>query len=700
MIAEHKSEIPVVTLLPPFVAGIALGMGCLSGANANWLLFVFFSVALLFIALNFYYTQLGLYKSWWAGGLLITALLFLAGWQNVIRYNELNNSNHFSKTTAQFLVVKISSEPGLKNNISRFTANVEQSISKGKKLPVTGTLLVAIKDSAAGKLYYGDELLIPAKYTPVEPPYVPASFNYKNYLAGQNIFYQAFFTPKQHVLLQTDAGNPLIAYSLRLRQRLVAKLKSNMHDTAAIAVASTLILGYKADLSSDILQAYSKTGTVHVLSVSGAHVAIIYILLTLAFGFLDRHKFGKLLKAVIMITMIWYYSLLSGFSPAVCRAAVMISMVIIGKTFNRYINTLNILAISAFLLLLYDPFFIADVGFQLSYLAVFGLIVFQPVVYKWLVIKNKWADKLWALCSVSIAAQVVTFPLSAFYFHQFPVYFLISNLFIMVPTAVIMYAGLLFLLLPQIPVVSSTIAYILEKSIVFMNKGLEVIEHSPYAGISKIWITVPEYLLLYAIIISGFYFLYNKNFWLVRLCLICTLFLCGSWCIKKINATGSSTIAWLNLGKHQGIVFRSGHEAIIFSDLKPLDKKYQYSIQPYLDSCQAEHVETLNLNQDIKTPWMIKKGNFIQFLNKRIMIFDGKQQNNLFSEKLKTDYIYITGNPVNMLSKINNIAGKEMLIVDGNNADYLTSGIMGRVKARGIRCKILKRNNSVISTSN
>ena len=131
--------------------------------------------------------------------------------------------------------------------------------------------------------------------------------------------------------------------------------------------------------------------------------------------------------------------------------------------------------------------------------------------------KNKWADKLWALCSVSIAAQVITFPLSAFYFHQFPVYFLISNLFIIIPTAVIMYAGMAYLLLPDIPFISSALGWILEKSILLMNKVLALIEHAPYSGISKIWITSPVYLLLYAVIISIFYFLYEKKLWLLKL---------------------------------------------------------------------------------------------------------------------------------------------------------------------------------------
>src|SRR6202000_962997 len=181
------------------------------------------------------------------------------------------------------------------------------------------------------------------------------------------------------VVINKNAGNAVIAYSLRLRQRLIEKFKRNMRDTNAIAVASTLILGYKADLSNDILQAYSKTGTIHVLSVSGAHVAILFILLSFILSFMDRFRYGKTIKAILIILIIWYYSLLTGFSPAVCRAAVMISMVIIGKTYSKYINTLNILAISAFFLLLYDPYFITDVGFQLSYLAVSGLIVFQPI---------------------------------------------------------------------------------------------------------------------------------------------------------------------------------------------------------------------------------------------------------------------------------------------------------------------------------
>src|SRR5579863_5753533 len=472
MIAAHKGEIPFAVLILPFITGIACGLNFVSDGGVIPLVIILFALAATFFFLNLEYKRFNIYKRKWLGGALMHIILFLAGWISVIQYNELNKHNHFSKIPSNYLLVKINNEPNLKGDILRFTAEAQQNISGNKSFLSSGNLLITIKDSAASNLYYGDELLIPANFQPVAPPANPAEFNYKKYLANQNIHYQCFLRHGQFYILNHNTGNAIIAFSLRLRQHLVEKFKQHMHSPEAIAVASTLILGYKADLSSDVLQAYSKTGTIHVLSVSGAHVAIVFILLEFLFGFLNRFKYGKTIKAILIITLIWYYSLLSGFSPAVCRAAVMISMVIIGKTYSRAISTLNILAISAFFLLLYEPLFIADVGFQLSYLAVAGLIIFQPIVYKWFHFKQKWVDKLWLLCSASIAAQVITFPLSAYYFHQFPVYFLVSNLLIIIPSAIIMYSGIAYLLFGSIPILGEISGLILEKSILIMDRVL------------------------------------------------------------------------------------------------------------------------------------------------------------------------------------------------------------------------------------
>ena len=700
MIANHKGEIPFVILILPFLLGIAIGLNFPLVFFIYWLGVIFAFLAAAFIILNLNYGRFKLYRINWAGGVLLHIIIFLAGYICIINYNELNNDHHFAKKPGQYLEVQINNEPILRNGIIRFTADVVECISNGKQQATNGTLLVYIKDTSARTLYYGDQILIPANYTPIDPSYNPAEFNYKRYMANQNIYYQTFLYTKQFKVIGQNAGNAVIAYSLRLRQRLVEKFKRNMPDTAAIAVASTLILGYKADLSNDILQAYSKTGTIHVLSVSGAHVAIIYIFLNLLLGFLNRLPKGKLIKAVLIIALIWYYSLLSGFSPAVCRAAVMISMVIIGKTYSRYINTLNILAISAFALLLFDPLFITDVGFQLSYLAVAGLIIFQPIVYKWWSFKNKWADKLWALCSVSIAAQVITFPLSAFYFHQFPVYFLVSNLFIIIPSAIIMYTGILYLLLPQIPFVSKCLGYILDKSIVLMNKVLALIEHAPFASIGKIWLTTTEYLLAYVIIITLFYFLFDPKKWKLQLTLLATLLLCISISVKRTMVFNHDQIALLNLKKHRALIFKTGNSALVLTDMKADDKNYQYAVQPYLDSNKVAASCLIDINHDIDTAFFVKKLNLIQFDQQRVAIFDKHLQNKLLPKKLKIDYLYLTGNPKTDLAIINKSFDYKCLVIDASNTDRLVGNLEKQAQGLHINYKVLKRNNSVIIASN
>jgi competence protein ComEC len=702
MIAAHKGEIPFAILLLPFLAGIGSGIYLPVFSFTAILTITLSGLIVLFISLNLFYKKLNLYKFKWTGGILIYCILFTLGWTITLKYNELNNKDHFSKKPADYLLVKVSNEPKLNGDLLRFTATVEDNVKNVKETSASGNLLIAIKDSLAGNLYYGDELMIPANYHPVDPPYNPGEFNYKQYLANQNIHYQEFLYPHQYYVYSKNNGNRLIFYSLRLRQELVEKFKRHIHNPEAVAVASTLILGYKADLSNDVLQAYSKTGTIHVLSVSGAHVAILFLVLDFMLGFLNRFRYGKTIKAILVISIIWYYSLLTGFSPAICRAAVMISMIIIGKTYSRYINTLNILALSAFCLLLYDPYFILDVGFQLSYLAVAGLVIFQPIVYQWMDIDNKWLDKLWVACSISIAAQVVTFPLSAYYFHQFPVYFLISNLFIIIPSELIMIAGLTYLVMPDIPFVSPALGWILEKSILLMDKVLSAIEHFPYSSINKIWITPVEYLLLYIIIIAVFYFLYDRKLWVLRLSLICMLLLAISISFKKWSNSQSDQIAFLSLRKHTGITFKKGNDAVVLTDLQDTDKAYRYSIQPYLDSCHVEYVHVLSPDKNVRLPYFLKENNYLQFQDKRLLFFNQRLSDIQLIQKFKTDYLYVSGSKTSDvdLNFLNNNYDYRALIIDNSNSNYLINKLQKQAEAKHINYHILLRNKSIVAPSN
>ncbi|TSD66518.1 DUF4131 domain-containing protein [Inquilinus sp. KBS0705] len=695
MIANHKGEIPVVILLLPFLAGITCGLSYTLPPFVFW---ISGAIGITFIILNFAYSRLPVFKVRWLGGLLMYIILFLLGWIFTYQHNELNNNKHFAGKPAQYLAVVINSEPVIKNDLTRFTASVKQRVNNGVATPASGSLLITIKDELAQNLFYGEELLIPAKYQAADPPFNPGEFNYKRYLANKNIYYQAFIYPKQYTVVAAAKGNPVIAYALRLRQNLVKKLKLNMPDSTAAAVASTLILGYKADLGNDVLQSYSKTGTIHILSVSGGHVAIIYLLLSWALSFLSNNKRGKTIKAIVIIALIWAYSLLSGFSPAVCRAALMISLVIGGKAYSRYINSLNLLATSAFLLLLYDPFLITDVGFQLSYLAVAGLIVFQPIVYKWFTFKNTILNKLWLACSVSIAAQVITFPLSAYYFHQFPVYFLLSNLFIIIPVSLIMYSGLLLLALPQIPAVSKALGYFLDKCIMVMNKGLSVIEHAPFASINKIWLTQVEYLLMSVIIFLLFYFMFDRKAWLIKIAAFCLLLFSISISYKHIKADSTRSITFLNLRKHRGIVFKNGNTGVVVTDLADTDRNFTYAIQPCLDSNRISTYRVVNFNAPVQLPYMIKQNNFIRFLNKTVLILNDEAPIKSIPQGFDINYLFISDNTSGYPNALNKGTGE--VILDAANSDQYIKQLEPLLRKQHLNYRILRRNKSVTVLSN
>ena len=703
MLRAHKGEIPFFFWLMPFCAGIAVGLWLSEAQLYDYLIGTLIFTGVVFTGLNLCYNRFQVNKYAWLGGLLMHIILFCGGWLCAALNNEQHNTDHFSKLKATYLIVKVINEPVQKGIYTRFSAQANYAVEAKHYKAASGKLLITlVTDSNSHSVSYGDVLLIPAQYKPVDPPFNPAEFNYKRYLANQTIYYQSFLNRPEVRLMRSNEGNPIIGWSLALRQRMVSALKVYIHDQEAAAIASTLLLGYKADLSADVLQAYSKTGTIHVLSVSGAHVAILFGLIVWLLRPFKNTQKGRLLSACLSLLIIWAYAIITGLSPAVCRAAVMLSMVIISKTSGRPVNYLNVLAVSAFALLLYNPLLITDVGFQLSYLAVFGLVALQPVIVEQLTFENKWVNKFWKLCSLSIAAQLITFPLSAYYFHQFPVYFLVSNLLIILPAEAIVIVGLAFLLstfFTALAPLSHWLAYLLEHLILLMNQMLAFIEHLPYASLSKIWITQPEHVLLYLIIIVAMCFLAYKKAGQLHLLLALLFLLCCNISWRAIEQQTTNRMVFFNVRKNSAILFQTGHRGVLVTDLLPADKIFKYSIQPCLDSLGINEVNLCPLQQAVQTHYLKKQLNLIRFLDKSILLFNPLLQNVVLSHKMAVDYLLFTHNPHSNLSFILNNYRVKHIIADANISNKRLNLISNEADSLQVKINILKRNNSIIIVS-
>ncbi len=700
MIPARKSEIPFVVLLIPFIAGIWFGIYFNLGAGSILLWNLIGSIAILLVLLNLFYRKLKLYKFRWLGGVLVHLFLFVSAWAMALQANELNYNDHFSKKSSDHLLVRINSAPKISNGTERFTAIVLQTIKDKQTSKSIGNLLLTIKTATDSTLFYGDLLLIPSAYFTIEPPANPAEFNYKKYLAYQNIHYRQMLNAGQYLRIATETGNPLINFSHKARLKLVVRLKKYIHEPEAIGVASTLILGYKADLDEDTYQAYSKTGTVHVLSVSGAQVAILLILLEWALSFLKEIRYGLLVKACIILFIIWYYALLTGFSPAVCRAALMVSFAIAGNSFSKTINTLNILALSAFLLLIINPFYLFDIGFQLSYLAVGGLLVLQPGVYKFFKFKNKWADKIWQLCALSLTAQLVTLPLSAFYFHQFPVYFLFSNLVVIIPAALVMYTGIAYLLLDRICFFGKILGYILEKTISAMDAALHLIEHAPFANIEKIWLTPASEVILCLLILAVTNFLFRRTINSIKIALVIFFLFSLFISFKRYNNLRTSEIVLFAIAKHRAIAFKSGDQAVILSDLHENNKSFTNSVQPYLDSCQVSKLTLINRDTDYSNALFIKKGNLISFAAKTLYIFNKTIPMTVVPHKIQVDYLFLPDGLVKNISKIDKNFNYQKLIIYTADASRNKSKKPYPIEPEARKYLVIKGNKSLTLASN
>lgn len=687
-----KTEIVFVRVLAPFAFGIIVGY--VFAEQLPLYLMLSLNIFLLFVLLvaNSFYKNLRLYNHKGTYGLLFYLFCLAFGAFTCLANKQSLQANYFGNVAPAYLKGYVNNEPETNNQIINFQLKVTHRYQNGKWLQQEGKLLVALQSAQQPvQLGYGDEIMLFSKNVKVEPPYNPGEFDFKAWLAAKNIYQQTFIAPSQLVKLNKKAGNPVLRFAIALRQRQVAVYRKLIRNDEAFAVASTLILGYRADLSAETLDAYSKTGTIHALSVSGMHVGIIYIFLNWALFFLDGKRWLKTLKLLLICSLIWYYSLLTGLSPSVLRSAIMLSVYIIAKSFNRSTNSYNILAFTAFCLLVYDPFLLWDVGFQLSFLAVFGLVYLQPKIYGWFHFSNKWLDKLWSVTAISLAAQLATFPLSIYYFHQFPLYFIVSNFFILLPITLLMYLGIALLVLRLY-----FLAPLFEWLIIFTNKGLKWIANLPFAGINGIWINQWQLLLLSItlILLAVALTRYQKR-WLFTALLLLIVFQ-GSTSYQNISLQKQKKILCFSLRKNYAVAFIEGNKAVLISDLVQTDRSFKFFVQPGLDQLQISQVNLLKWHQDTTMNHLSKKEQQMVFGQFKVLLLDSSFDFKKIEQLPHFDLVWIHKGFKKNLIELRQEVLFDRIIIDSSVKDYQLKRYAAEANKIGLNFHILKKNNSYL----
>ncbi|MEG2071134.1 MAG: ComEC/Rec2 family competence protein, partial [Bacteroidales bacterium] len=488
----------------------------------------------------------------------------------------------------------------------------------------------------------------------------------------KGICYTGYVSTERWQLITHQVPNQIQCYAYRVQQIFSsffskAGMKGDEYD-----IITAILLGNDDTMEPELKNAYAAAGVSHILCVSGMHVGIIFMIVNFLLKPLELFKQTRIVKSFLLLAIIWVYAHITGLSPSVCRAATMFTFVTIGEWGHRNTNTFHSLFTSLFILLLIKPLLLFELGFQLSYLAVFGIVFCQKPLSCVYFPKTKVGHYVWQLVTVSVAAQLATFPLSVYYFGQFPNYFLLANLSVITLSFVVVLTGILLLAVSCVSFLNAGVAWLLNGEIKIMNLIIRTIEGFPGAVMRNISVTEFEVLLLYLF----FFLLFIAFIWKKKKVFFASLLVLLSYSVSKVydkmHYMAQENHTFYSIPNILAINFNDHGNSILLSD-SITDKKhrqYSFCIQNHE---RKEYIQSLILPLDslcFQNDFLCKRGNFICFEGKKFYILAAHQKLFPVKEKIKVDYLIIRGNPSISLKKVREAIEFSEILINENNSHY------------------------------
>ncbi len=701
---SYWSNMPMLRIALALMVGI--GMAIVAGEQKplHWAMMSLLSASLVVTVLYSHLkTQDLAYKFRICNGLALVAMIisfgYVLSWFNI----QKNCESHFSGFLGQknILVGRIDEPPVIRDKTIQAVVEVEEVYTAKGNIKAAGKIqLNLVKDSLSEELNYGDVVLFNSRVDSIEGPKNPGEFSYKRYLGLHQIYHQAYLKDGNWKLVDTAQGNSLMAFVYKIRNDFLQIIQQYVKDKNDFGVASAIMLGYRDYINADIMRAYASSGTIHVLSVSGLHVGIMFFMLNFLFKWMDgRGKKFEIAKAIIIILFIWFYACLTGMSPPVLRSAMMFSLIQIGRVLNRNVNIYNVIAGSAIFLMLLDPFVLADAGFELSYLAVIGIvylypkistlivikipnatykkqknIFYKPVAFllydlKWLLLK--FCDWTWQLVAVSIAAQIATLPISIFYFYQFPNMFLVSNLVVIPLSNLVLFTGTALFAFGHVAYLNTATGWLFKTLLQGLDSFIFGIDRLPFALTRGISVGIMEVVMMYAFIMLVCWLTEEKRPKVLLASLLIFVGLCSFNSYQSINNLKRKEIVVYSVPKERAILFISGKEAWCDFDTSLLNDNYamNFHVRHHWANCGLETETCIDSAVDICKQFDF--GKLALFEGKKILIVNSTITGSGFdgAQKMKVDLVIISGKAKGSLEGLRKMFDFNEIVFDSSNKE-------------------------------
>ncbi len=428
-------------------------------------------------------------------------VLLSLGYFRSYSFDEKNRVNYYENyiDKASYLYGDIISTKSFSQTKTKATVKLNKLLVDSQWVNTNGKVLVYLNIPVDSFHFQNYSILFNNTLQRPEGTKYPYEFDYSRYLANLQIYHTGYINDYDFTLIKRKS-NIVDNFSI-IRNKLVRFIYDNIKDNTSANFISAMLLGYKDELDADILQDFQQAGVVHILSISGLHVALIYGAIYLLFSLLVPFKYKTKITIPLALITLWLYTLMVGAMPSVVRASIMLTLLQLAPVVNRNVNKYNSLAAAALIILIINPLQLYSLGFQLSFSAVLGIFFFNAPIMRLFKTNKKWQKWLIASLSVTIAAQLGTLPFTLYYFHQFPTYFFIANLIAVPFATLLIYVGFINIIFAIIPLLGDFIAIIFAFLVEIFIKFISLVSDLPYSTISNVFLTPGAAFMIGIIII-------------------------------------------------------------------------------------------------------------------------------------------------------------------------------------------------------
>lgn len=650
------SKAPAIRLLVALIAGILI----------QWYFQLSFPLLLVCVGVSaslvivYSFLPVNLkYRISSVNGIAVNGLLAAVGAILIWLHDVRHNTNWIGKDykNGDYVIATLENPLTEKTNTYSAVASVQSINRNDSNKPAEGNILIYFKkDSSTKNLHYGSQIVFSRDLQEIKNSGNPGTFDYNRYCLFNGITHQVYLTENDFKVLPRDNGTAFNRFIFSCRNWVVTALRKNISGDKEQGLAEALLIGYKNDLDKNLVQAYTNTGVVHIIAISGSHLALIYAVLMFLTLPLRKKKF-QWSRLILILAGLWLFSFLVGGGPSIIRSAVMFSFIALGKVLDRKAPIYNSLALSAFCLLCYNPFWLWDVGFQLSYAAVLSIVLFFRPIYNWYPAENKIIQFVWGSIAVSISAQILTLPLSIYHFHQMPLLFLFTNLVAVPLSGVILIGEIIVCAISFVPAIAIIAGKAVTALIHSMNGYIEQLNNISFAVWNGLYISTTQAILFTLFIIAACYWLMEKKKFALHLSLVALLLFIGLRSLSLIEAQRQKKIIVYNVPKFNAIDLVDGtnYNFIGDSDLLVNETTQNFYLQP----CRI-------MNRTAPVHSISNSAKDFTFQNKHIVILNETKNFLPKENRAKVDILVLAHNPKLYISRLVNTFDVSQFVIDGS----------------------------------